>query len=247
MRSVVAAVIVISFHLVAHAQPADRDAQARTASDEGAARFHQKDFAGAAAYFKQAYELNQDPSYLFNIAQAYRHASDCVNAAEYYRRFLAEVPNPPNEDTIRAWYASQAKCENAQAQTKPSPVSPPPPASTHPRDGSDRRGLVLVLAGTSTIAFVVGGFFAWDAQYLADRRDAALASCTQPRPCSAALANDYDRRGRRAEIIATVGLAAGGVALVSSAILLVTRREKPPAMTVAPVAGGAIVSGGLTW
>src|SRR5262249_7162093 len=103
MRSA-AAMVTISLGVAsAYAQPSDRDAQARAAADEGAARFHDKDFAGAAKHFKDAYELNQDPSYLFNVAQAYRHAGDCVNAAEYYRRFLAEVPHPPNEDMVRAW------------------------------------------------------------------------------------------------------------------------------------------------
>jgi tetratricopeptide (TPR) repeat protein len=240
------------------AQPApeDRDAQARAAADEGAARFAQNDYAGAIAKFKEAHDLNRDPSYLFNIGQAYRHAGDCVNAADYYGRFLNEVPDPPNAEKIRAWHTSQLDCAKALApkQDKPIAQPPPQPPSREPtapdpeRDRGGRGGITLALAGAGVAASAVGGFFLWDSRYLHRQRDALLADCTIAAPCSGGLVDDYDRRGKRANTIAIIGLAVGGIALGTSAVLFVLdrRREAAP-IAIAPVPGGAVIASALTW
>jgi hypothetical protein len=111
---------------VAHADPT-QDAKAKAAANAGAALFGKNDFAGAAAKFEEAYRLNGDPSYLFNIAQAYRHSGDCARSADFYGRFLADVPHPPNEDKIRVWYASQLQCAKEKAAAQPiEPVNQEP-------------------------------------------------------------------------------------------------------------------------
>ncbi|MBA3392188.1 MAG: hypothetical protein H0T89_06070 [Deltaproteobacteria bacterium] len=202
----------------AHAQSTERDAQARAAAEGGAALFRDKDFVGAASQFRAAHELNGDPSYLFNAAQAYRHAGDCAQAADYYARFLAEVPDPPNADKVRAWYASQLECAKPSSQPPPpTPQQPIPAPAIAPTRG--HRALTIGLAVASAGAFAVGGFFVWDARYLDNQRDAALAACTVGTPCSAAVITDYDHRGSRANTLGLFGLGVGTLALATSAAL----------------------------
>ena len=243
IRVVLIAVVLAT---TAHAQAPDRAAEARAAADAGAALFNANDYAGAVAKFKEAYELDADPSYLFNIAQAYRHANDCVNAADYYGRFLAEVTDPPNAEKIRGWYAQQSECAK-QRKTPPPSEPPPPPPPTEPTSGRPL-GLTLALAGVSVASFAVGGFFVWDANYLGKQRDSVLAMCSVAQPCSSAAVNDYDRRGSRANTIAAIGFAVGGVALAASAtVYLLTGRESDSSVAITPIEGGAIVAGGFRY
>src|SRR5882757_3763412 len=117
----------------AHAAPNDPAARAQAAADAGSALFERNDYAGAAVKFKEAYALTKDPSYLFNLAQVYRHAGDCVSAADYYGRFLGEVPNPPNVEKIRGWYASQMACAKAKTSPKPDGPTPDSPKPDSPK------------------------------------------------------------------------------------------------------------------
>jgi hypothetical protein len=242
----------------AHADPQD-DAKAKAVANEGVALFEANDFAGAANKFREAYELNRDPSYLFNVAQAYRLGSDCVRSADYYGRFLATVPHPPNEDQIRVWHASELKCAKervANDPRKPPPPGPktqqvPPPtqpATTSPR--SRPLGLVVTLAAVGVVGLGVGGFFAWDSAYLNDRRQEFIEGCSMDNRCSATVVNDYDRRGSRANTLAIVGFAAGGAALAASAAVFVlsgnsARAEAP--VSVAVTRDGALVTHSLRW
>src|SRR5688572_12590649 len=199
--------------------------RAQAVADAATELFKKDDFTGAAKKFEEAYALARDPGYLFNIAQAYRQAGDCVRAADYYGRFLSEVPHPPNEDKIRVWYASQMQCAKERAATTEPPKQEPPkqeppkqeppkqepPKQESPRQelpppppkeqGGPRTGLALALVGTGVAALAVGGFFAWDVQYLEDQRRAVQMECTTERRCSAARINDYDRRGARANAL----------------------------------------------
>lgn len=252
MRAILFAAAVVFATGVAHADP-QLDAKAKQAADAGIALFNKDDFAGAAAKFEEAYGLNHDPSYLFNIAQAYRHTGNCVRSADYYGRFLSAVPHPPNEDKIRVWYASELQCAKERAANVPvegpnqeppkqEPPKQEPPVVTH--GGGRHRGLAIALGATSLVAFGVGGFFAWDASYLSDQRASFLAGCSTSDHCSSAVVNDYDRRGSRAQTLAIVGFAAGGVALAAGVTLylMAGSAESAPPVAITHVEGGAIVT-----
>jgi hypothetical protein len=115
-------------------------------------------------------------------------------------------------------------------------------------NGGGHRGLAIGLAVTGAAALGVGGFFLWDAGYLADQRDKALAACTLARPCSGDLLEDYDRRGKRANTLAVVGFAAGGLAIAASAVLfLLDTGSSSSSVAITPMEGGAFVSGARTW
>ena len=238
---------------------ADAKQDARATADQGIALFEQHDFAGAAAKFEAAYALDRNPEYLFNGAQAYRHGGDCIRAADLYGRFLSAVPQPPNEDKIRVWYASQMQCAKERAVQLPSQSAEQPPL-TEPRISEElpplpstspggHRGLAIALGATGVASLAVGGFFAWDAGYLSDRRAAYLAQCTTDARCASDAVNDYDRRGSRAQTLALVGLAVGGVAVAASATLFVLSRSKEPtpALSITPVDGGVLVGRSIAW
>ena len=243
----------------------DRDAQAHAKADEATALFNKDDYAGAAAKFAEAYELNHDASYLFNIAQAYRHAGDCTRAADYYARFLAEVPHPPNESKIRGWYAAQSACAKQHATTvveppkpepppMPAPPPPPPPPAERPApeppapqpavaQTHGHRAAAFALLGGGGIALGLGGFFAWDAHYLGNQRDALLSRCSTQMPCSSALVRDYNDRGSRANLLSITGFVAGGAAIAAGVtVLMLSRPEGDDSIAVIPVSGGAIAT-----
>jgi tetratricopeptide (TPR) repeat protein len=256
------AVIVAALACVAQAGP-NEDAKVTAAADAGTALFAANDFAGAAAKFREAYDLSHDASYLFNVAQAYRHAGDCVRAADYYGRFLGEIPHPPNEDKIRVWYASEMQCAKERAASagpakpepgKPEPAKPEPakpaPLAQPPHDSSGHRGVVIGLAATSVVAFGVGGFFAWDSSYLENQRASFLNGCSSDNRCSSSIVNRYDSRGSRANTIAIVGFAAGGVALAAAATVFVlsgSHASETAPVAVVPLPGGALVARGWAW
>jgi tetratricopeptide (TPR) repeat protein len=263
------AALVIVLAAVASADP-EQDAKAKAAADAGAALFAANDFAGAVGKFQEAYDLNHDASYLFNIAQAYRHANDCVHAADYYFRFLELVPHPPNEDKIRGWYSAARTCADEHKPAvvpppkpeppKPEPPKPeppkqeplpppPPPPPTPPPTTSSHRGLVVGLGAAGVVALGAGTFYAWDSSHLDDHRKAFLAGCSRSNQCSAAVVNDYDSRGSRANTLAIVGFAAGGVALAAGAAIYVlgSRADEAPPVAIAPLPGGAVVTRGWAW
>ena len=89
--------------------------------------------------FEKAYELRPDPSFLYNLAQAYRRKGDTKRALDLYRNYLAKVPKTPQraeiEERIKSLQkqieegASAKPAPSALAPTVPPPVPPPGPAA----------------------------------------------------------------------------------------------------------------------
>ena len=113
--AVLALIILIASVTSARAQPTDSKQQGNLAAMDAETKFKSGDYPGAAEKFKLAYRLDADPGYLFNIAQAYRLARDCVSSADYYRQFLEQVPSPPNLGQVKGWLADQEACVKALA------------------------------------------------------------------------------------------------------------------------------------
>jgi tetratricopeptide (TPR) repeat protein len=91
-------IVLVLLARVAGAQPVDPAVKARAdaAYAEGSNAYNASDFTRAALKFEEAYSLVADPAYLFNIAQAYRQAKDCVKAAAAFAKFIELVPAAPN-------------------------------------------------------------------------------------------------------------------------------------------------------
>lgn len=108
---------MIAFVTSARAQPAGNKHRGELAAIDAETKFKSGDYAGAVEKFKLAYQLDSDPGYLFDIAQAYRLARDCARSVDYYRQFLDKVPSPPNLDQVNGWIADQQACLRALASS----------------------------------------------------------------------------------------------------------------------------------
>jgi tetratricopeptide (TPR) repeat protein len=81
--------------------------------------------------FEKAYELRPDPSFLYNLAQAYRRKGDTKRALDLYRNYLAKVPKSPQRAEIEERIKGLQKQIEETASAKPAPsaleptVTPP--------------------------------------------------------------------------------------------------------------------------
>ncbi len=89
----------------AHAQPVTPEESARAHHEQGRLQFSLGRFETAISEFRKAYELRADPSFLFDIAEAYRSLGAPERAVFFYRRYLTTHPNPPNRPEVEAQIA----------------------------------------------------------------------------------------------------------------------------------------------
>src|SRR5258706_6885134 len=78
-------------------KPEKIPAKARELASRGRAFHDAGDYAAAVDAYKEAYVLAPSPGLLFNIAQAYRLAGNCDEAAWMYRRYLDTNPTGPDK------------------------------------------------------------------------------------------------------------------------------------------------------
>src|SRR5690349_808743 len=50
--------------------------------------------------FEAAYELKNDPAFLYNLAQSYRQVGNHEQAVHFYKTYLRYVPKSPNKADI---------------------------------------------------------------------------------------------------------------------------------------------------
>jgi tetratricopeptide (TPR) repeat protein len=108
---------------------------------EGANQYNLGNFDKAVDAFKQGFELEPDeskkPTYLYNVAQAYRLANDCRNALFFYKRYLSLKAN----DTVKPIPVKTRKeieeriPELEACVQQQSSISKKPPVNNLPPDG----------------------------------------------------------------------------------------------------------------
>ena len=224
---------------------------------EGQKHFTADEFFLAAQEFELAYKLDPDPVYLYNIAQAYRRGSACARAADYYRKFLVVVPNPPNLDKVNRYLTELDACAKVEASGQPAPppkeepkveAPAPPTMIADPTAGRFERRLGLAIGAAGVAILGVGVWFTHDVHTLEGYSD-ALCPPASMAPCAwsaskQARADDLKHRGDRASALEIGGYALGGAAVLSGVVLYVlgdrVPREHP--VEVMPAAGGASVS-----
>ena len=59
-------------------------------SAQAVERFEAKDYDGAVELFEQAYAVDPQPNYLFNIGRVYEEKGDLEKAVEFYQRFVGQ-------------------------------------------------------------------------------------------------------------------------------------------------------------
>jgi tetratricopeptide (TPR) repeat protein len=252
----VAVFLAIAVHTTA-AQPAHEDsdtaadkaavaraaAVAREADAAGRAHYRDHDFAAAVDDYRRAHDALPDPLFLFDMAQAYRKLSDCEHAAEMYRAYLQDRPDADNRLKVERFIRTMDAC-TPPPQQQPQPQFAPPVEPTPASSESNARAWQFMGIGTGTIGlFLVGAgiYFSADASRDQSQIEAACAS-----GCRGADVHALDASGHDANRNAAITYSIGGAALAAGAGMILWSLLGSPSDTapsIAPVAGGAIVSG----
>ena len=236
----------------AYAEP---DAKALYA--EGEKLYSAGRYLDAAEKFRTAYEVDPDPAYLFNVAQAYRFGDDCTKAADFYHRFLAKVPAPPNEAKVRAWADEQDACAKLRAAAKPVDVpvliTPGKPMVDEPP--GHRRLYAGIASAVVGVAFAgLGVYELGKLGGIEERRTVATGACTAMNVCTvaqyAAIVGPYDDLAQAKQRNGAIALGVGGLAVAAAIYLIATdldgSAEHAP-VGVAATASSAMVYGAWTF
>src|SRR5207244_12288643 len=92
-------VLVVSMIPLARAS-AQAPVSAATHAERGRHFYEQRRYDEAIHEFDEAYKLDSEPVYLYNIAQAHRLAGHSREAISSYELYLSRMPNPPNRAEI---------------------------------------------------------------------------------------------------------------------------------------------------
>lgn len=223
--------------------------RARALAERGRAAHDAHDYAGAIAAFTEAYALAPAPALLFNLAQAYRLAGRCDDAAVMYRRFLASSPPDDARQLAEQHLATVDRCAKDLTVIPDRtivrvtlPPAPPPERPRHDHHWSTPKKTGVGLAIGGGVALAIAGFYALDAHQTSnevERRYAAGEKWNKLAP--------LDAEGRRqqtyAEVAGVTGVVLAGAA---ATILVVDHNRHKRRLDVAPLSSrGARVS--LAW
>jgi tetratricopeptide (TPR) repeat protein len=88
----------------------------------------------AAGEYEKAYAIRNDPSLLYNMAQAYRRKGDAKRAVDLYKNYLMRAPKSPLRDEVEERIrVLQQQIDDADAKAASVTPSPAPePASAAP-------------------------------------------------------------------------------------------------------------------
>ncbi len=241
---------------------ADGDADAQAKADvffqKGQQDYQQNKFQAAIELFKDAYELVHDPVYLFNIAQSYRKAADCINATDYYNQYLAASPGAANTDTVKQWLRELAPCveqqkkreleaaKRAEQLAKQEKTSTSTPVESGPTVEHDE-GRSLRLAGLAAGGVGIVGVTIGIAETVrgGSLQTGLTAACKTS--CTYDQIKSIDDQGHRANTIAAIGYIGGGVALAGGITLYLLGMAKVEHVAVTPSPGGATVGATFSW
>lgn len=219
-------------------------------SDQAVARFKAKDYDTAVSLFEQAYELDPNPNYLFNIGRVFEEKGDLNRAVEYYQRFVKEpgVQIEARDRAAQRLRVLRAIVDSDKPAPKPEGPEPesspePLPTTTQPDDEPEDRHKPMRLAGygllgVGGVAMIVGGVFGGlalgkrsdlgDSTLITERQDLSKSATTF------ALASDI-------ALFSGLGLAATGLVLV----LVARKRTKAARSALAPSLGRG--HAGVVW
>jgi hypothetical protein len=225
-------------------------------------------YRAAIPLFEEAYSLVKDPVYLFNIAQSYRKVAECVQAYDYYQRYLDEATDVTRKTRalVEGWQRELLPCveqrkeeqeaarraEEAERQRKAEAeerarqqqaVRKPPQLQTVDR-GRTLRLAGLASAGVGVVGIVVGGVFsAKGASIKNDLARICASGCDWSDPAIRAQHDD----GNSANTWAGVGWIGGGLAAAAGVTLYRVGRSRIETVEVTPTSGGATVSARISF
>jgi hypothetical protein len=232
--------------------------KARQLVDKGRAYHDAGEYRRAIAAFQEAYALAPSPGLLFNLAQAYRLAGDCDDAAWMYHRYLDTNPSTERRTVAENQLAIVEKCghDTLKVAVEPRPLTstaatPPPPsepvAEASARDDAlgdanreKQAGVALAIGGA--VLFSGAAVYAFDAYEASE-----TVSDAYRRGERGAEVKPIELRGERSTTNAE-WLALGGVAFTAAGVALYLHGrhvEQTHTLLVAPAAHGTGVS--VSW
>ncbi len=133
-RAVVAATValgvaMIGFPSVAVAVEPSVKEQVDVLNAQAVEKFEAKEYEEAVELFEQAYDLQPEPNYLFNIGRIYEESGNLEKAVEYYERFVKEpaVPLESREQGLERLRVLRAILKETAPEDEPEPEEEPEP------------------------------------------------------------------------------------------------------------------------
>jgi tetratricopeptide (TPR) repeat protein len=251
---VIAAVLAVAPGVAAAKEPLPPEVippKARALAMQGRAFHDAGDYGNAIIAFKEAYVMAPSAGLLFNLAQAYRLAGNCDDAALMYRRYLATGPGVEGRTIAEGHLETVERCSHKAA------LGIPQDPGTHVTIKTDRAsgslfatsppagrarlektvGLGLVVSGG--VALALATYYGFEAHSAAADVESGYAMGAKWKDLQ-----DIDARGERAETFAKVFGIGGGVAVAGGVALYLLGRstERMAPIAIAPTKQGATVS-----
>jgi tetratricopeptide (TPR) repeat protein len=222
MRPSTIAIALVLATAPARAEPSPK-AQAKQHFKQGKALQDAGKYDDAVAEFRAAYDLDQRPEMLFNIAQVYRLGSHKQSAVDYYQQYLAAQPDGPGAGEARQWIAELTRQIEAdrplpREPATPEPPPPEPPPRSEPETLTETRGSPplritgLATAGAGAIALGVGVVFGIKA------RSASDTISNHQGPWTVDEQHTFED-GQRANRTMIIGYVAGGALVAAGGVL----------------------------
>lgn len=172
--------------------------------EESADAYAEGRFEDAATLLRRAYDLDQEPVLLYNLARALESAADFDAALDAYERFLASGPEASERATVEERVAAlRERIERLRAEREVDdrPAPPPPPRQIDP--------IPWIVAGASLIPLGIGIGLGVAAQ---SANDQAIAEEEHR------LASEHLSRARGLELGANIAFIAAGVVFATGLI-----------------------------
>jgi len=212
--------------------------QARNLFEDAQKQFDLGNWDAAVAGFSKAYELRPDPTFLYNMAQAYRRAGNTRRAIDLYKNYLIKSPKSPQraevEEKLKALQrqldAEDKEAKRAAAAQTGTTVAPGPlrPASSGPAAEATAGEIPGESSPETPVAEV--GPLAPPPQ--APTPDTSVAEPTSPE--LAASSASPTSGSRKLRIAGTIVAATGGVALLAGLLYSARVKQLSDSITKAP-------------
>jgi hypothetical protein len=211
-------------------------------------KFQAKEYEQAVALFEEAYALQPEPNYLFNIGRIYEESGNLERSVEFYERFVKEpgVPLDARERGLERLRVLRAILEETAPKPEPEPepeVEPEPEPEPEPEakpepepepepEPAPTKPPALRIAGYAVLG--TGGVLLATAGVLAGLASARANELVDQHTLERR--NDTIESGRAMALSADVLFGVGGAATVAGLVMvLVTVRRKPEASARASV------------
>ncbi len=231
---------LLSIAAPASAQPplSPQDERARPHFESGAAYYDAGEYESALREFQSAYELSHRPALNFNIYLCHQALGNFEEAAASLERFLAEVEDIPNRETLQQRLANLRERIRRRAAGQPDVPEPDPGTpTTAPPARSGGGGLnVPAIIGFSVAAVGVVGAAIFGPLTLAEDASLASSPCGQAMTCSPADISTLQTYALLTDISFAVALAGAVAGTILFFVIDTSGGSGETALRVSPLA-----------